>query len=181
MGARPLELCTDDAMIEHWLPSERARDDAAAAAAALSGLVGRLCPLASVRTLQLFVRSPSLFTPTNVVRLLRAAPHLEQLTIHASEVDVDASWLGHPAFDGLVHLKLKRVRVSGLGSLSPPATSDFLLRLRQRHFPRLRVVAIDGSEHFVTPLDPSSFDEHLFTRFANFIVGLVSRFWARRK
>jgi hypothetical protein len=110
MGARPLELCTDDAMIEHWLPSESVRDDAAVAAA-LSGLIG-LRPLASVRTLQLFVRSPSLFTPTNVVRLLRAAPHLEQLTIHASDVDVDASWLGHPAFDGLVHSKLKITHMS---------------------------------------------------------------------
>jgi hypothetical protein len=146
MGARPLDFGSDAAlMISRWLPPE----DAGAAA----GGPGP-CPFACVRTLNVVARSRALITPTNAARLLRAAPHLEKLMVcvFASEVDVDSSWLSHPAFDGLVHLKLKHIRVSGW-TPTTPLTSDSVTRLRQRHFPRLRVVAIDGCEHYLTPLE----------------------------
>jgi hypothetical protein len=87
---------------------------------------------------------------------LRAAPHLETLIICASKVVVDSTWLGHPAFNGLVRSKLKHIRVLGLGS-STPLTSDFVLHLRQRHFPRLKELAIYEREYFVTPLESPSF------------------------
>jgi hypothetical protein len=146
MGARPLELDIDAAlMISRWLPP----DDLVAAADGAAP-----CPFASVRTLKVVARSPALFTPTNAARLLRAAPHLEKLMVcvFASEVNVDSSWMAHPAFDELVHLKLNVIRVYGW-TPTTPVTSDSVMRLRQRHFPRLRVVAIDGCEHYLTPLE----------------------------
>jgi hypothetical protein len=104
-------------MIERSLPPAGDADgDAAAAAAAASNGAAWFCPLASVRPLQISVRSAAVFTPTNIARLVRAAPQLETLIIFASEVDADATWLAHPAFGKLVRLKLKRIRVSGLGS-----------------------------------------------------------------
>jgi hypothetical protein len=171
MGARLLELRTDDAMIQQWLPPEV--DDGGPAEAALSGVAYR--PLASVKILQLYVRSPIFFAPTNFTRLLRAAPHLETLIISC----VDASWLAHSDFDaGLVHLKLRRIRVSASRHLTSPLTSDSLTRsLRQRHFPRLWVVAINGREHFVTPLELPSFAQTVFTRVVQFVAGLASRLW----
>jgi hypothetical protein len=122
------------------------------------------------------------FTPTNVARLLRTALHLETLAmfVSASEVDVDSSWLTHPAFDGLVHLKLKRVRVPGWG-LKTPLTSDSLTRLRQRHFPRLKELAIDGREYLGTPLESPSVSEAVGTRFMKLAAGLVSYLWGGRK
>jgi hypothetical protein len=149
MGARPLELWTDAVMIEHWLPPTLAASGAGAAAACRGEALG---PLASVRTLHIAVQPPAVFTATNVARLLHAAPQLETLVVFALGVDADESWLVDPAFDGLVHLKLKRVRLFGI-PLTAPLSSDRLTSLRQRHFPRLRRAAIDGCEYFVTPLD----------------------------
>jgi hypothetical protein len=163
MGARPLELRADDLMIAHWLPPEDHRD----------GDVAIACPLSSVRTLRVVVRSRAVFTPTNVARLLRASPHLETLIISMWGVDVDESWPVHPAFDGLVHLKLKRVRIPGW-SLTTPLTSDSFTRLRQRHFPRLKELGIDGREYFVTPPESRSFVKSLVARFMKFAAGLVS-------
>jgi hypothetical protein len=168
MGARPLDLCTDDTMIERWLPPEDGDGDAAAAANRAV-----FCPLASVRTLQVSVRAPILLTPTNVARLLRAAPHLEMLIVYAYGVDVDDFWLSNPAFCDLVHLRLRHIRVSGL-SFTTLRTSDCIRRLRQRHFPRLKGVASDGCEYFVTPLESPSLAKRLFNRFVKFAVALVS-------
>jgi hypothetical protein len=118
------------------------------------------------------------FTPTNVARLLRAAPQLETLTVFffaLGWVDVNcSSWPVHPAFDGLVHCKLKRIRIFGW-DLVTPLKSDVLSRLRQRHFPRLKELSIDGREYFVTPLNESpSFAKSLFNRFAKFAAALIS-------
>jgi hypothetical protein len=167
IGARPLEFLTDDVvMIERWLALEdHHRDGDAAASTSASGVV--CCPLGSVRTLQIAVRS--LCSPPDAAQLLRAAPHLETLTVSvfASDVDVDSSWLRHPAFDGLVHSKLKRIVLSGLRSIFP-FTSDCLLRLRHLHFPRLRGVTIDRREYLVTPLELPSFTQRLVNRVARF-------------
>jgi hypothetical protein len=150
MGAQPFKVSTDDVMIERWLPLEDNNGVASAAAASSSG---GFCPLAAVRTLQVTVRSAIVFTAENAARLLRGAPQLETLIVFASGVKADdESWLEHPALDGLVHLKLRQIRISGL-----PRTIDLsasrLASLRRRHFPRLKVVAIDGRDCFDTPLE----------------------------
>jgi hypothetical protein len=152
LGARPLKLAIDDVVIRRWLLANR-NDDAAAAVT--GGVTFR--PLASVRTLMVYAGSQNVLTPTYVARLLRAAPQLKLLFVSASEVAVDFSWLADPDFDDdLVHLKLKYIRVSGLGT-STPLTTDSLTRLQQRHFPRLQSVGIAGRDYSVAPLDsPSS-------------------------
>jgi hypothetical protein len=166
MGAQPQELCTDDVMIRRWLPPHE--DDAAAAVV--------FCPLASVRTLHVYAGSPILFTPPNAQRLVRAAPHLETLTVAASGVNFDSWRSAHAAFDdGLVHSKLKHIRVSGLGS-STSLPSDLFARLRQRHFPRLRRMVIFEREYFITPLESPSFVRQV----AQFASRLVSQLWERR-
>jgi hypothetical protein len=149
MGAQPLKVSADDVMIERWLPLEYNNGVASAAASSSGGV----CPLAAVRTLQVTVRSPVVFTPRNVARLLHAAPQLETLIVFGSGVKADESWLEHPASDdGLVHSKLRQIRISGL-----PRTTDLsagrLASLRRRHFPRLKLVAIDGRECFDPPLE----------------------------
>jgi hypothetical protein len=148
VGARPLELWTDTVMIERWPPPE----DGDCCAAAASGAL--FCPLASVQTLHVASRPSGVFTPTNVARLLRAAPQLGTLVVFASRVATDESWLAHPALSELVHLKLKRVRLFGIPFTTPPSVKC-LTRLRQHQFPRLKGVAIDGRECFVTPLESS--------------------------
>jgi hypothetical protein len=172
MGAQPLELCTDDVMIQRWL-SPYDDDEPAVPDGAVIG------PLASVRNLTVYAGSPILFTPPNVARLVRAAPHLETLTVAASAVNFNSWRLAHPAFDGLVHSHLKRIHVTGLG-FSTPLTSDLVARLQQRHFPRLRKVVIYEREYFVTPLESPSFAQHVFTRFVQFAAGLASQLWERR-
>jgi hypothetical protein len=119
------------------------------------------------------------FTPTNVARFVRAAPQLETLIIFASGVDVDWSLLVHPAFGELVHLKLKRIRVSGLGSTTL-LKSGFFWRLRQRCLPLLKELAIVGCEYFVTPLESPSFARCLLKRLLQFAAGLAPRVWERR-
>jgi hypothetical protein len=132
VGARPLTLCADGAMLPRWLPPEGAASC-------------RL--LAAVRTLEITAFSPTLFFPAYVAQLSRAAPHLAILIVSASGANINSSWLGHPAFDELVHLTLQRIRLRGFRFPNAPS-SDTLLRMRQRHFPRLKELAIDGCEYF---------------------------------
>jgi uncharacterized membrane protein YecN with MAPEG domain len=168
MGARPLELCTHDLILQNL--SEGDDGDA----------VVLLNPLAAVRTLQVYVGSLMVFTPTYVMRMLRAAPHLETLIVSAcSRVCVDSSWLGHAAFDELVHLKLRHVHLYGVWFAG--GSSDFVPLLRQRHFPRLKAVAIDGRDYYVTPLEPLEppVMSH-FQRFVKFVAARVSEFWLHR-
>jgi hypothetical protein len=149
-AARPSVFWTNDQVIQCWLsPGDGVT--AAAASAAVS------CSLAAVREFEIVIRSPSLFTPTNIARLLRAAPHIETLFVMAPGVNVDSSWLEqstHAAFGELVHSKLRRIRVSGLSFMTLP--SDCVVRLRQRHFPRLKAVENDGCEYYITPLEAPS-------------------------
>jgi hypothetical protein len=166
MGAQPLELYTDDGMIRRWLPPEDA----------VARPTGAACsPLVSVRRLVIIPWSPTAFTPSDGARLLRAAPHLETLTVAAaSPVDFEPSWLAHPAFDGLAHLKLRYVCIYGF-KLPRPLPSDFVPRLRQRHFPRLKEVAIGGCHYYVTPLEPPA-AKSFFQRVVKVVAELVSRF-----
>jgi hypothetical protein len=166
MGARPLKLSTDATIIGRWL-SHNAVDD---------GTTAAVCPLARVRTLEICAGSAIEFTPTTVARILRAAPNVETLTVAAWEVDVDASWLApsaHPAFGGLVHSKLRRIRCYGKGFLDLLLESD-LTRLRPRpHFLRLREVECYATTFFVTPLEShssrTSLVRRLFDRFVDFV------------
>jgi hypothetical protein len=159
MGARPLELSAGDAMIERWLAPEVVGPTA-------------VCPLTRVRTLYFRVRSASVFTPANVARILHAAPNLETLTVAAWEVDIDASWLapsGHPAFGGLVHSHLRRIRCYGKSFLDLLLRSD-RTRLRSRpHFPRLQEVECYATTFFVTPLESPSLVRRLFDRFVDVV------------
>jgi hypothetical protein len=166
MGAQPLELCTDDVMIRRWLPPEDA----------VARPTGAACsPLASVRSLVIIPWSSTAFTLSDGARLLRAAPHLETLTVAAaSPVDFEPSWLAHPAFDGLMHSKLRHVCIYGF-KLRRPLSSDFVPRLRQRHFPRLKEAAIGGGHYYVTPLEPPA-AKSVFQRVVKVVAELISRF-----
>jgi hypothetical protein len=166
MGARPLTLCADDATIERWLPSEV--DDGTAA----------LCPLASVRNLFIFARSASVFTPTNVARILRASPHLETLSVSAS-AKIDVSWLApsghHPALGGLVHSNLRCIRC--FGEIFSASLQFDLARLQRRpHFPRLKAVNCDGLEYFITPLETPSLVQRLVARVVDFVTTPLQKY-----
>jgi hypothetical protein len=176
MGARPLDLCTDAVMIQRWLPAEDDDGDVAAAGGAV------FFPLASVRTLEIASFSPTAFSPTSVARLLRAAPHLETLTVCAAGDHVHSSWVADATLGDFVHWKLRHLRLYGLRhSATPPLSSDTLVQLRLRHFPRLKGVAVDGCDYFVTPLESTVDDESPLHRFVQFAVRLTSQLWGHRR
>jgi hypothetical protein len=96
--------------------------------------------------------------PTDVARVLRAAPQLKK--IHTDQcVQGGASWLAptaptHPAFEGLVHPRLRQ-----FGTVLPeseaapeaiPPDADWVAHLRRRHFPRLRELIVGDEAYFVT-------------------------------
>jgi hypothetical protein len=166
LGARPLTLGADGVTVQRWLSPEDAE------VARPSGASFSL--LASVRTLVIGPWSPTAFTQTDGAQLLRAAPHLETLNVSAFRVNFEPSWLEHPAFDGLMHLKLRYVRLYGF-KLRRPLSSDFVPCLRQRHFPRLKSVAIGGCHYYVTPLEPPA-AKSFFQRFVNAVGEFVSKF-----
>jgi hypothetical protein len=162
MGARPLKLSTTAAIIERWL--SHAVDDGTTA----------VCPLACVRTLEIFAGSASEFTPMNVARILRASPNLETLTVYADK-EVDASWLAasaHPALGELVHSNLRRIRCCGQIFCSYSVLRSDFRRLRRRpHFPRLKAInfTLEEESFFVTPLESPSLVRRLFDRFMEFV------------
>jgi hypothetical protein len=80
-----------------------------------------------------------------------------------------------------MHVKLKRVHITGLDLVSP-LTPDCLMRLRQRHFPRLKRVAIDGCD-YVIPLraPPPSLAKILLSHFVRSAAALISRIWRRKE
>jgi hypothetical protein len=128
-----------------------------------------------VRSLVIGPWSPTAFTQKDGARLLRAAPHLETLTVAAASlVNFEPSWLENPAFDGLMHFKLRHVRLSSF-MLRRPLSSDFVPHLRQRHFPRLKSMAIGGCHYYVTPLEPPA-AKSFFQRFVNAVGEFVSKF-----
>jgi hypothetical protein len=100
---------------------------------------------------------------TDVARMLRAAPHMKRFhAVHC--VQGDASWLAptatsHPAFEGLVHPRLRKFGIVTRGREAAKRTSEntpsdgWAAHLRRRHFPRLRELAVGKSAYFVTPPD----------------------------
>jgi hypothetical protein len=162
-------------MIERWLPAE---DDDGNVATAVGAV---FFPLASVRTLEIASFSPTAFSPTSVARLLRAAPHLETLTVCAAgdHVHFSSSWVANATLGDSVHWKLRHVRLYGLRHSATPLSSDCLTCLRLRHFPRLKGVAVDGCEFFITPLESSA--ESLIHRFVQFAARLTSKLLGYRR
>jgi hypothetical protein len=106
--------------------------------------------------------------PADVARVLRAAPQLNKF--HAAHrVRGAASWLAptaptHPAFEGLVHPRLRKfgvVSADGVRADTTPTPPDveWVTHLRRRHFPRLRELAVGKDVCFVTPLGNSAWQE----------------------
>jgi hypothetical protein len=92
--------------------------------------------------------------PSDVARVLRAAPMLKTFHI-ACFVHGDASWLAptaptHPAFEGLVHPRLREFAVPYADAQGASGV-EWVAYLRQRHFPRLRKLIVGDDASFVTP------------------------------
>jgi hypothetical protein len=120
-NAQPATLCAPfPTMIAHWLPPTDVT---------VSEQPAR-CPLARVRHLRLFSHVPS---APEMASVLRAAPELRRLDAGLL-FRYGLDWADDPAFDGLIHPRLRSIRVNGPDSLSD---AEFDL-LRQRHFPRLQ-------------------------------------------
>jgi hypothetical protein len=106
---------------------------------------------------------------SDVVRVLRAAPQLKKFyTDHW--VRGDASWLAptaptHPAFEGLVHPRLREFGISCYEEDGPPPdAAEWAAHLRRRHFPRLRELGVGDNAYFVTPPDVVSTTTAWITR-----------------
>jgi hypothetical protein len=134
MGARPSTLDTSSMAVADWL---KAADGAGAGSPPVTS------PVARVRALTLRLPDAAF-----VARLLRAAPHLRQLTLDFCD-PADLRWVlsDVPACAGLAHSCLRHVVLVGL-SHSPLDVPDGCgARLRQRHFPRLRRLTMDDEEY----------------------------------
>jgi hypothetical protein len=103
--------------------------------------------------------------PADAARVLRAAPQLKKF-FAAHCVQGDASWLAptaptHPAFEGLVHMKLRELGVHtarvGTSEATPP-DAEWTAHLRRRHFPRLHQLVVGHVACFVTPADRVSLE-----------------------
>jgi hypothetical protein len=142
LGARPLELSTSRDVIADWL------------AVAEKNAAGREAPCAPLSRLRsLDIRGA--ISPSDVARVLRAAPQLRRFVAHSIEVaaDGDPFWFSdtngctQSALSGLRHPRLRGLEVgryadSGTNESDeedalqlPPV--DCALTLRQGHFPRL--------------------------------------------
>jgi hypothetical protein len=139
MAARPSMLNISNATLVEWL---KAADDAD------PGLLTATSPLVRVRTLTLRFEETDPVAAT-LARLLRAAPHLRQLTFNVDSRDrlrwVLSEGLS-PVFAGLVHPRLRHVAI--IGQRPPLDVSDGCgVRLREHHFPRLRRLTVAEEEH----------------------------------
>jgi hypothetical protein len=142
MDARPSTLDIIATSLAEWL---KAADGASADSPTAAS------PLARVRALALRLGG----TPPEaafMARLMRAAPQLRQLTfyvmdrVHALRVLSEESAC-EPAWAGLVHPRLRRIVVISLFRQTHSlASRDCSVPLRQRHFPRLRRLTVDGEE-----------------------------------
>jgi hypothetical protein len=146
LGAQPTVLHAPYALISQcWLGG---------AADAPAEFLARVCDL---RITTLF--EVSLLEPTDVARVLRAAPQLKTFYID-DYVSDNGSWLTptaptHPAFEGLVHPRLREfgfARDEEDGEEATPAHDGWVAHLRRCHFPRLRKVVGDDA-YFVTSPD----------------------------
>jgi hypothetical protein len=138
MGARPSTLNTDGVDLVAWL---KASDGVGADSATATAPVARLQAL----TLRIAGTPPA---PAFLTRLLRAAPHLRQLTFDVRG-STDMRWVlsDVPAYAGLAHPELRHVALVSMHS--EPVPDGCGVRLRQRHFPRLRRLTVDDEEYSV--------------------------------
>jgi hypothetical protein len=87
-----------------------------------------------------------------MARLLRVAPQLRQLTFHL-DYPQDVQWVLSEAFTPKrsfrgVHLQLRHLAVtSEYSDLDVRVPGGCGVRLRQRHFPRLRRLTVDDEEY----------------------------------
>jgi hypothetical protein len=146
LGAQPMVLDAPFALI-----SQCSLDGIGASA---GGFLGRVC--------NLFITTPFDMTPldpTDVARVLRAAPQLKKF-FTAHSVHGDGSWLAptaptHPAFKGLIHPRLREfgiVCADGTAETTPHG-AEWVAHLRRRHFPRLRELIVGDETYFVTSPD----------------------------
>jgi hypothetical protein len=154
VGARPTVLHAPYALISQcWLEGVDVPLDVGAAS-----FLARVCDLRITTALDV-----DSLDPADVARVLRAAPQLRKF--HNDRcVHGDASWLAptaptHPAFEGLVHSRLREFgirppragaqRISG----STPLDDKWAAHLRRRHFPRLCALVAGKGVYFATPLE----------------------------
>jgi hypothetical protein len=144
MGARPSTLNTSVEDLAAWL---HAADGVGADSATVTS------PLARVRALTIRLDGP-LPVGAFMARLLRAAPHLRQLTFYAYEWP-DVRWVFSDAFTsvpartGVAHAQLRHVAITSSQdtALDGPVPDGCGVRLRQRHFPRLRRLTVKDEEY----------------------------------
>jgi hypothetical protein len=143
VGARPSTLDSFDVDLVQW--SEAADNSGPDSPPVTS-------PLARVRALTIRLDG-ELPEAASMARLLRAAPQLRYLTFHAYQHE-HVRWIVNefasgPEFAGLVHPRLRRVFITRDESLlvvPEPVPSLYGVKLRRRHFPRLRRPTMDDKE-----------------------------------
>jgi hypothetical protein len=135
MAARPSTLAISDVDLVEWL---KVADGAGPESSPVTRPLVRLRAL----TLRLARRSP-------MARLPRAVPHLWQLTLHVYEFEHARHVLSEePAFTGVIHPTLRRVAITTIHSSADLLVpDDYGVRLRQRHFPRLRRFTVKDEEY----------------------------------
>jgi hypothetical protein len=138
MGARPVSLRGHPPVIVEWLTTVEAAWPPGPAAHG---------PLAEVRDLSIHI---SHLEAPDLERLLRAAPQLRRLTLNC---EITGKQILEAAFADLrVHPRLRHVVIRnnrGRRSDEAPA-EDCTLLLRQRYFPQLRRLTVDGQEYPVS-------------------------------
>jgi hypothetical protein len=116
--------------------------------------LSRVCDLRIIE--QTFDAHP--LDPTDVARVLRAAPQLKKFHICRYLPWLAPTAPTHPTFEGLVHPRLRQLGLAREEGnpyhpkASPPA-AEWAAHLRRRHFPRLRELVVGDETHFVTPPD----------------------------
>jgi hypothetical protein len=143
MAARPSTLDTSVAHLVAWL---NAVDRAGLVSQTVTSPLARVCRL----TLNVEWTPPE---ATSVAQLLREAPQLRHLTFYMRTRD-HARWVlseeftSEPAFAGLIHPRLRHIAVTCMQwKAGGPVPGVCGVRLRQRHFPRLRRLTVDGAEY----------------------------------
>jgi hypothetical protein len=139
MSARPLIINIHRTDLVAWL---KAADGMGADSPAATS------PVARVRALTLRFGGASI-EAAFMARLLRAAPHLRQLTFDDVRELADA-WVvfDGPAFAGLAHPTLRHVAFTRpYTALDAFAPGECGVRLRQRHFPGLRRFTVNDEEY----------------------------------
>jgi hypothetical protein len=127
--AQPSKLCAPfRTMIADWLLSGETIDCDQAARG----------PLSCVRHLRILSPLPE---PAEVASVLRAAPELRTLDAGA-HFRGGLDWAADPAFEGLIHPRLRSIRVPCLNQLV--SNDAYYYPLQQRHFPRLQEMQFEA-------------------------------------